>query len=91
MVLQVFREHQLYARLSNCIFYQRNIYYLGHIISTDGIIIDLERIKAIRVCLVPKIVIEVKSYMGLIGYYQIFIKGFSKIASTISFFVKEGT
>ena len=37
MVLQVLREHKFYAKLSNYIFYQKNIHYLGHIISTKGI------------------------------------------------------
>jgi hypothetical protein len=38
MVLQVLREHQLYAKLSKCSFYQKQIHYLGHIISKDGIV-----------------------------------------------------
>jgi hypothetical protein len=40
MVLQVLREHQLYAKLSKCSFYQRKIHYLGHIISEEGIVVD---------------------------------------------------
>jgi hypothetical protein len=43
-VLQVLREHQLYAKLSNCFFYQDKIHYLGHIISEEGIAVDLEKI-----------------------------------------------
>jgi hypothetical protein len=48
MVLQVLREHKLYAKLSKSIFYQNNIHYLGHIISTEGITVDAEKIEAIR-------------------------------------------
>jgi hypothetical protein len=48
MVLEVLRENQLYAKLSKCIFYQRKIHYLGHIISEEGITVDLEKIGAIR-------------------------------------------
>jgi hypothetical protein len=48
MVLQVLRERQLYAKLSKCSFYQKQIHYLGHIISKDGIAMDLEKIEAIR-------------------------------------------
>jgi hypothetical protein len=44
MVLQVLREHQLYAKLSKCSFYQNKIHYLGHIISEDGIAVDPEKI-----------------------------------------------
>jgi hypothetical protein len=47
MVLQVLREHQLYAKLSKCLFYQRQIHYLGHIISEEGIGVDPEKVKAI--------------------------------------------
>jgi hypothetical protein len=42
MVLQVLREHQLYAKLRKCSFYQRQIHYLGHIISEEGIVVDPE-------------------------------------------------
>jgi hypothetical protein len=48
MVLQVLREHQLYAKLSKCSFYQNQIHYLWHIISEEGIAVDLENIDAIR-------------------------------------------
>jgi hypothetical protein len=65
MVLQVLREHQLYAKLRKCSFYQKQIYYLGHIISKDGIAVDPEKIEAIREWSVPKNVIEVRSFMVL--------------------------
>jgi hypothetical protein len=48
MVLQVLREHQLYAKLSKCSFYQRKIHYLGHIISKEGIAVDPKKIKSIE-------------------------------------------
>jgi hypothetical protein len=84
MVLQVLRENQLYAKLSKCSFYQEKIHYLGHIISKDGIVVDPEKIKAIRGWSVPKNVTEVRSFMGLAGYYKGFIAGFSRIAHPIT-------
>jgi hypothetical protein len=48
MVLQVLREHQLYAKLSKCTFYQKQIHYLGHIVSEEGIAVDPEKIEAIK-------------------------------------------
>jgi hypothetical protein len=80
MVLQVLRESQLYAKLSKCSFYQKQVHYLGHIISKDLIALDPEKIEAIREWLAPKNVIEVRSFMGIAGYYKIFIEGFSNIA-----------
>jgi hypothetical protein len=53
MVLHVLREHQLYAKLSKCTFYQKKIHYLGHIVSEDGIAVDLKKIEAIKSWLVP--------------------------------------
>jgi hypothetical protein len=67
MVLQLLRECQLYAKLSKCSFYQKQIHYLGHIISKDGIAVDLEKIEAIREWPAPKNVTGVRSFMGLVG------------------------
>ena len=44
LVLQVLREHQLYEKLSKCSFYQKQIHYLGHIISEEGIVVDSEKV-----------------------------------------------
>jgi hypothetical protein len=90
MVLQVLREHQLYAKLSKCSFYQKQIHYSGHIISEDGITVDPEKIEAIRGWSVPKNVTEVRSFMGLASYYRIFIEGFSKIPHPITSLQKKG-
>jgi hypothetical protein len=48
MALQVLREQKLYAKLRKCSFYQKQIHYLGHIISKDGIAVDPEKIETIR-------------------------------------------
>jgi hypothetical protein len=90
MVLQVLREHQLYAKLRKCSFYQKKIHYLGHIISKDGIAVDPQKIESIREWSVPKNVTKVKSFMGLSGYYRSFIEGFSKIAHPITSLQKKG-
>jgi hypothetical protein len=90
MVLQVIREHQLYAKLSKCSFYQERIHYLGHIISKDGIAVDPKKIEAIREWSTPRNVTEVRSFMGLVGYYKRFIVGFSKISHPITSLQRMG-
>ena len=69
MVLQVLREHHLYAKLRKCSFYQKKIHYLGHIISNDGIAMDPEKIEAITEWSAPKNVTEVRSFMGVTHYF----------------------
>jgi hypothetical protein len=54
MVLRVLREHQLYGKLSKYSFYQKQIHYLGHIISKYGITVDPEKTEAIREWTSPK-------------------------------------
>ena len=84
MVLQVLREHQLYAKMIKCSFYQRMIHYLGHIISEEGIDVDPEKVEAIREWSAPRTVAEFRSFMGLEGYYRRFIEGFSKLSHPIT-------
>jgi hypothetical protein len=60
------------------------IHYLGHIISKDGIVVDPEKIEAIREWSVPKNVTKFRSFMGLASYYRRFIIGFSRIAHPIT-------
>jgi hypothetical protein len=90
MVLQVLREHQLYAKLSKCSFYQKQIHYLGHIISKDGIAMDPEKIEEIRDWSAPNNVTKVRLFMGLAGYCRIFIQGFSNIAHPITSLQRKG-
>jgi hypothetical protein len=47
IVLQTLRKHKLYAKFDKCDFYQRRIQYLGHMISKEGIAVDLEKIKSV--------------------------------------------
>jgi hypothetical protein len=90
MVLQVLREHQLYAKFSKCDFFQREIQYLGHVISAEGVAVDPEKIKEIMDWPAPRNVTEVRSFMGLVGYYRRFIKGFSKIGNPITSLQRKG-
>jgi hypothetical protein len=76
--------------MRKCSFYHERIHYLGHIISKDGIVVDPEKIEAIREWSAPRNVTEVRSFMGLDGYYRRFITGFSKIAHPITSLQRKG-
>jgi hypothetical protein len=80
----------LYGKLLKCSFFQKEIHYLGHIISGEGISVDPEKVKAIMEWPVPKNAHEVRSFMGLAGYYQRFVEGFSKIEKPITTWQRKG-
>jgi hypothetical protein len=84
MVLQVLREHQLYAKWSKCSFYHEKIHYVGHIISKHAIVVDHDKIEAIREWSTPNNVTEFRSFMGLASYCIRFIGGFSRIDHPIT-------
>ncbi len=69
IVLQTIREKQLYAKLSKCEFWLEELSFLGHIVSVEGIKVDLSKVEAILNWKPPKNVTEVHSFLGLAGYY----------------------
>ena len=91
IVLQTLRKHQLYAKFHKCNFYQKKIQYLGHVIYVKGTAVDPDKVRAIMEWLVPKDVANIRSFMGITGYYRRFIEGFSKIAYPITSLQKKGT
>ncbi len=69
---------------SKCEFFKKEITYLGHLISKDGVATDPKKIDAITKWPVPKTVNEVRTFLGFAGYYRRYIKGFSRIARPIT-------
>ena len=84
IVLQILREKKLFAKLSKCDFWLKEVSFLGHIVSAKGIRVDLAKIEAIVSWKPPRNVTEVRSFLGLAGYYRRLVKGFSVIASTLT-------
>jgi hypothetical protein len=65
LVLQVLREHQLYAKFSKCDFFQKKIHYLGHVLSEEGVAVDPDKIRSLMEWPTPKDVSDIRSFMGL--------------------------
>jgi hypothetical protein len=69
LIPQCLRENKLYGKLSKCSFYQSRIHDLGHVISKKGITVDLTKVEVIMECPASTNVPEIRSFMGLAGYY----------------------
>jgi hypothetical protein len=90
VVLQKLRENQLYAKLSKCEFWLKEVSFLGHIISEGGISMDPSKVKDVLSWKTPQNVLDIKSFLGLAGYYRRFIKGFSKISKPMMELLAKG-
>ena len=84
LVLQRLREHRLFAKFKKCEFWLSQVSFLGHIVSKEGIKVDPAKIEAVRDWPRPKNASEVRSFLGLAGYYRRFVEGFSKIATALT-------
>jgi hypothetical protein len=80
LVLQKLWDHRLYAKLSKCEFWLKQVAFLVHIISKGGISVDPSKVQKVLSWNASMSVGEIQSFLGLAGYYQRFIEGFSKIS-----------
>jgi hypothetical protein len=89
-VLQRLRDHRLYAKLSKCDFWLREIKFLGHTISQDGISVDPEKVQEVMDWKPPTTLRQIRSFLGLAGYYRRLILNFSRISKPMTELLKKG-
>ena len=90
VVLQRLRDHKLYAKFSKCEFWLKEVPFLGHVVSAEGIAVDPSKVQDVLNWKPPTSVTEVRSFLGLAGYYRRFIPNFSKIAKPMTELLKKG-
>ena len=84
VVLQTLRDHQLYAKFSKYEFWLTEVRFRGHVVSALGVSVDPEKVEAVMSWERPKSVFEIRSFLGLAGYYMSFIEDFSRLAAPMT-------
>ena len=90
IILQTLRDNKLFGKLSKCQFWLQQVPFLEHIISGDGISVDPAKVVAVRDWPVPRTVSEVRSFLGLAGYYRRFVQDFVKISGPLTKLTRKG-
>ncbi|WVZ81032.1 LOW QUALITY PROTEIN: hypothetical protein U9M48_028459, partial [Paspalum notatum var. saurae] len=88
-VLTRLREHKLYAKFSKCAFWLKEVGFLGHILSEKGVAVDPSKVECVLNWKQPETITEIRSFLGLAGYYHRFIKDFSKTTKPMTSLTKK--
>ncbi|GJX42571.1 putative reverse transcriptase domain-containing protein, partial [Tanacetum coccineum] len=89
IILELLRKEKLYAKFSKCEFWISIVQFLGHLIDSQGLHVDPAKIEAIKNWAYPTTPTEIRQFLGLAGYYRIFIKDFLKIAKSLTELTQE--
>lgn len=90
-VLSILEKNQFYAKLSKCTFGQKEVEYLGHVISREGVKVDSNKIKAIKEWPKPKNISKLRGFFGLTRYYRRFIKNHAHLTVSLTNLLKNNT
>jgi hypothetical protein len=90
MVLETLRKNKFYAKLKKCEFWLSEVGFLGHVINQQGISVDPSKVSTVVEWERPSNVKEVRSFLGMAGYYRRFVKDFSIIAKPMTMLTHKG-
>lgn len=82
-VLERLKQANLKLKPSKCFFARRTISYLGHTVTSEGIHVDPEKIEAVRSYPAPRNLKDLRSFLGMTGYYRRFVESYASIASPL--------
>ena len=88
-ILEILATNKLYAKRSKCMFARKEVEYLGHIITSEGVHTDLKKTTAMQQWPILKDIKSLRGFLGLIGYYKKFVKGYGQIAAPLNVLLKK--
>ncbi|GKA76420.1 putative reverse transcriptase domain-containing protein [Tanacetum coccineum] len=88
-ILDLLKKEKLYAKFSKCEFWLQEVQFLGHVVNRDGIHVDPSKIESVKNWKTPESPTEIRSFLGLAGYYRRFIENFSKIAKPLTLLTQK--
>ena len=90
IVLQALKDHQLYAKFSKCEFWIIEVKFLRQVVSASGVSIVPKKVEAVMSWERPNSVFEIRSFLGLAGYYWMFIEDFSQLVAPMTRMTRKG-
>ncbi|GJV85794.1 putative reverse transcriptase domain-containing protein [Tanacetum coccineum] len=88
-ILDLLQKEKLYAKFSKCEFWLQEVQFLGHVVNRDGIHVDPSKVESVKNWKTPESSTEIRSFLGLAGYYRRFIENFSKIAKPLTLLTQK--
>nr|GFC59961.1 putative reverse transcriptase domain-containing protein [Tanacetum cinerariifolium] len=89
LILELLKKEKLFGKFSKCKFWLQEVRFLRHVVNSEGIHVDSNKIEAVKNWKPPKTPTEIRSFLGLAGYYRRFIASFSKIAKPLTLLTQK--
>ena len=89
-VFSILREHQFKVKLAKCSFAKQELRYLGHVVSASGVSTDPKKVQIIQDWPIPQNVKDLRSFLGMAGYYRKFVRNFGVLSKPLTNLLKKG-
>ncbi|GJU52047.1 putative reverse transcriptase domain-containing protein [Tanacetum coccineum] len=89
LILEFLKKDKLFGKFLKCEFWLQEVRFLGHVVNSKGIHMDPSKIEAVKNWKPPKTPTEIRSFLGLAGYYRLFIANFSRIAKPLTLLTQK--